>query len=161
MELVSKFYANFTTHNEITGANQNADSLPSAVLYKNGILNDMVLTVTAIATGVYSAVSVAPFSADGNWLPGDHFVCLVTATVNGVTETAPIANGEIDSLNAYLQKMIEADIIVETVDGHYEKVWFEKGTNTVLLRKEMRLLNGEYAVNAQHPVGQFIEPVGI
>jgi hypothetical protein len=72
----------FTTQSPATGALQDADSLPTGTVYKNGVADALSVTVTNLATGVYKAV-YTPTSAAG-FSPGDDVSCVITATVGGV-----------------------------------------------------------------------------
>jgi len=154
MQLTNQYLKLFTIHNAATGALQDADQLPGAVLFKNGNLIYMDLTVTKMFTGVYRAQSVTTFQAFGSWAADDVVSCLVSALVDTVLEQSIISNDVLSSSSTIL---FEADVKVVTVDGHLEKIWYVPGTNTVLLTKKMRLLNGDLAVDSKHPVCQFTQ----
>lgn len=72
----------FTTENPTTKALQNADSLPTGTVYKDGAADALTVTVTNLATGVYKAV-YTPTTGAG-FAPGNDVACFVAATVGGV-----------------------------------------------------------------------------
>lgn len=86
----------FTTH-DATGAATNADSLPTASVYRNGTLDAAVtVTVANLATGLYSAVCTLP----SGYAAGDSVQVVVSATVGGVTASLSIDLGVLDSKRA-------------------------------------------------------------
>ena len=66
----------FVTSNASTGAATNADSLPTGTLYLNGASNAATVTVTNLATGLYSAAVTLPALA-----VGDVVALVIAATV--------------------------------------------------------------------------------
>jgi hypothetical protein len=69
----------FSTANAMTGAAADAAGVPVGTLYINGVANDAVVTVTAVATGLYkAAVTLPALSA------GDVASLRVAATVSGI-----------------------------------------------------------------------------
>jgi hypothetical protein len=81
----------FTTRRFDTGAATNADSLPTATLYVNGVASGTVPTVANITTGIYSASVTLPTLA---W--GDDVQIRINATVNSVTDNAVIWSDMVD-----------------------------------------------------------------
>lgn len=71
----------------------NADSLPTAVLYQNGVANGATVTVTNLAIGIYTVQVTLPTLTFG-----DILVLLVTATVAGITDNAPVWQDTCDIL---------------------------------------------------------------
>ena len=138
----------FTVKNPDTGVLCNATGTPTVSSYKNGVSETLVFIVTNLSEGIYKATS----DFTGEWSVGDIATFIVTATVNGVAYSTIIEQA---SLTSDLKAILEADIKVITVNGHYEKVWYEKGTTNVLMTKKLRLLNGELATNSKAPIGQF------
>ncbi len=79
----------FTTQTPSTGAANNADSLPTAVLVLNGADNAASVTVTSKATGIYKASVVLPAVTDG-----DTLTLRVQAVMAAVTGNRVIWFGE-------------------------------------------------------------------
>lgn len=90
----------FVTNNFTTGAAQNADALPTATLFRNGVSTGMpAVTVSNLATGLYLA-SVAINPGDG-WVDGDSYAIQATWTMNGTAGIKQvIAQGPIQVSNA-------------------------------------------------------------
>lgn len=82
------FYYSFSLQ---TGAGiiTNADSLPTAILRKNGANQATTVTVTNNATGDYTASVVIP----SGWAPGSIVEMIITAIVAGLTQKLPVALG--------------------------------------------------------------------
>jgi hypothetical protein len=75
----------FTTRVFATGIGTNADSLPTGVLYLNGVANAATVTVANLATGKYTAQVTLPTLA-----VNDEVELMITATVSGVTDSGVI-----------------------------------------------------------------------
>lgn len=99
MNLSSNYYKQFTTHDSATGALLDATGTPTAVLQKNGVANDMALTVSKVSTGLYKIVSTNTFVVDADWADGDRGECIVTATVDGVETSAVIDSFELSAID--------------------------------------------------------------
>lgn len=82
-------YMPFTT-NSSSGAATNADSLPTATIYRNGT-SDGALTVTNVSTGAY--MCTVPVGA---YMVGDDIAILVAATISGVACKFWIGKGYVD-----------------------------------------------------------------
>jgi hypothetical protein len=80
------FTTEITTHNASTGAEADADVLPTAILVRNSVNTDVTVTVEKQdgATGIYSLTATIP----DTWERGDSIHFLATATVSGVTANA-------------------------------------------------------------------------
>jgi hypothetical protein len=76
-----QFTVQFTTQNPTTGAAQDADSLPTAVLVKDGVDTAVTVTVAHVATSIYNVSWAIPLAYEA----GDVIQIRVTATVAGVT----------------------------------------------------------------------------
>jgi len=72
----------FTTQNPTTGSLQDADSLPTGTVYKDGVADALTVTVTKVATGTYKAVYTPTVGA--GFAPGQDVSCVVNATVASV-----------------------------------------------------------------------------
>jgi hypothetical protein len=83
----TNYYGQFSLSNPTTGAAQNADSLPTAIATRDGVLDaGFVLTVANAAMGLYTVSGVIPSGyATGDWVSISAF-----ATVSGVHATAVI-----------------------------------------------------------------------
>ncbi len=75
----------FSTRVFSTGVGTIADSLPTGVLYVNGVSNAATVTVTNISGGLYKAQVTLPTLA-----VNDQVSLAITATVSSVTDTATI-----------------------------------------------------------------------
>ncbi|MGV3486861.1 MAG: hypothetical protein ACO1RT_20770 [Planctomycetaceae bacterium] len=82
---------NFLTTNDL-GVLAAPGSLPSAVLYRNGVSSGVTVTVTNVSTGLYKAAFTT-----GAWAAGDVLQLLVTASIDGTSYTAIAWDGEITS----------------------------------------------------------------
>jgi hypothetical protein len=82
------FTTEITTHDAVTGAASDADSLPTAVLVRNAVDTVVVVTVEkkADTTGVYSLTATIP----EDWDRGDSIHFLATAAVNSITANAVV-----------------------------------------------------------------------
>ena len=94
-KLTSTLRGSFSTYNPTSGANKNADSTPTALVYKlsDGTTLAATVTVTNITTGIYR-FSVGVTTANG-FAAGEYYELWVTAAVSGdttVTQSAPIIN---------------------------------------------------------------------
>lgn len=83
----------FATYNPNTGANKDADSLPTIAVYEEGTGTAMTVTssVTNVTTGMYRW-QVSVLAADG-FETGKYYSVWITATVTGtdtVTQSAPV-----------------------------------------------------------------------
>ncbi len=76
------YYAFFTTINATTGAAVNADSLPTAIAYKNAVDDhtNFALTVTNITTGLYKITGTIP----AGYVGGDSVSVVVSATIGTI-----------------------------------------------------------------------------
>ena len=75
----------FTLRRFDTGAESNADSLPTAVLVINGVTNAAIVTVANVSTGRYKASVTLP-----SLNIGDLVEIVATATVNSITDSAVV-----------------------------------------------------------------------
>lgn len=75
----------FTTRVFATGVGTNADSLPTGVLYVNGVANGATVTVTNLATGKYTAAVTLPTLA-----LNDVVELMISATVSTIADAAVI-----------------------------------------------------------------------
>jgi len=73
----------FTVENPTTGALQDADSLPSGTVFKDGEVDTLSVTVAKKATGTYKA-SYQPTAAAG-FAAGNDVACKISATCAGVS----------------------------------------------------------------------------
>jgi len=84
----------FSTQNSTTGVAANADSLPTTISRKNGIVDpSFTLNVWNTGTGTYQSSGTIP----SNYIAGDCVNVLVTAAVNSVTGTAVLTNFVVDT----------------------------------------------------------------
>ena len=96
VKLEDILHCSFATFNPDTGANKDADSLPTAVVYEEGSSTALVstVTVTNITTGRYR-LQVTIAAADG-YEAGKYYELWVSATVTGtgspVTQSAPLVS---------------------------------------------------------------------
>ena len=81
MQLTDTYVGTFVLSNPTTGAAVDADSLPTAVAFKNGVADAISLVVAKISTGHYKVTSAATFTASGFELE-DKLEILVTATIS-------------------------------------------------------------------------------
>jgi len=89
-------YVSFTT-NDSTGAAINADSLPTAVLVRNGAVDGAVTVAVAnLSTGAY----VASFTVPGGYSVGDDLEVLISATVDSIAAKLFKGHGKVDSTTA-------------------------------------------------------------
>ncbi len=75
----------FSTRVFATGVGTVADSLPTGVLYLNGVSNAAAVTVTNVTAGLYTAAVTLPTLA-----VNDEVEIVITATVSSVTDKAVI-----------------------------------------------------------------------
>ncbi len=75
----------FTTRVFATGVGTNADSLPTGVLYVNGVANGATVTVANLATGKYTAAVTLPTLA-----LNDVVEIMISATVSTIADAAVI-----------------------------------------------------------------------
>ena len=96
VKLEDILHCSFATFNPDSGANKDADSLPTAVVYEEGSSTALVstVTVTNITTGRYR-LQVTIAAADG-YEAGKYYELWVSATVTGtgspVTQSAPLVS---------------------------------------------------------------------
>ena len=77
-----------------TGASVNADSLPTAVMIRNGALDsNPIVTITNISTGVYMAAGAIPTG----YVAGDEVQIQISATVSGISSVQLRAYDTIDT----------------------------------------------------------------
>ena len=94
VKLEDILHCSFATFNPDTGANKDADSLPTAVVYEEGSSTALTstVTVTNMTTGRYR-LSVTIAAADG-YEAGKYYELWASATVTGtgspVTQSAPL-----------------------------------------------------------------------
>jgi hypothetical protein len=94
VKLEDILHCSFATFNPDTGANKDADSLPTAVVYEEGSSTALVstVTVTNMTTGRYR-LNVTIAAADG-YEAGKYYELWASATVTGtgspVTQSAPL-----------------------------------------------------------------------
>lgn len=70
---------------EVSGVATNADSTPTAVLYRNGSVSDVTVTISTTATtGLYKA-TFTTLSTDDEWDTSDILNLIITATINSVS----------------------------------------------------------------------------
>lgn len=91
----------FSTHRYDTGAKTDADALPVATVYKDGVADALVVTVTNLGTGIYKAVCTP--TADDGFAVGNHVSLVVAYAVNGVNRVQVICQ---DSIDGYSLKQI-------------------------------------------------------
>ena len=113
-KLTSTLRGSFSTYNPTSGANKNADSTPTALVYKlsDGTTLAATVTVTNITTGIYR-FSVGVTTANG-FAAGEYYELWVTAAVTGdttVTQSAPIINfkattNDVDALSTLTQTQV-------------------------------------------------------
>ena len=82
----------FTTRYFSTGVRVNADSTPTATMYRNGS-SVGALTVTNVATGLYKVTG----TIGSGYASGDKIQVVATATVDGVTDNAVVDSFILDS----------------------------------------------------------------
>ena len=117
MLITNNYYKLFTTKNPITGVPQNADTTPSAVAYKNGIADDMSLTVALVSTGVYKITSSTSFTTN-EFSVNDAVDILVSATVASIADTSVIDKFIVDNNYTSIEAILEdTALIVEDVNG--------------------------------------------
>lgn len=132
------YYGMFITQSMFTGAAKNADSTPTAALYRNGIIDGGVsLTVTNIDTGLYKITGMIP----GGYSAGNVIHVSVTAIVDTV-----VGKGVIDRL--ILDSKRNADLndiaagVIPTTGAIADAVWDEvisKATHNVAQSAAKRL----------------------
>lgn len=85
--IIKTFNEILYTQNPYTKALQDADLLPTAVAYRNGIVSaDISSTITKLLTGKYSA----KIDCDQNVSDGDEIIVEVSATVAGIMDTIEV-----------------------------------------------------------------------
>ena len=77
-----------------SGALTNADSVPAVTVYRNAVLTAIVVTVTSIATGVYSYSFTIPI----DWIVGDNIDIHVSAVVNSQQVNTKKNLGELEAV---------------------------------------------------------------
>ena len=85
------------------GGPQDADSLPSVVVFRNEIATAVVATVTNVGVGQYSVQFEVPL----NWVDGDSVNGIISATISGSFQQAPICFGAVDSVSANVAEINE------------------------------------------------------
>jgi hypothetical protein len=75
----------FTTQ-DLTGQNVDATGTPTGVLYVNGTANAASVTITDVGTGVYKAAFTVPTDLSDR----DALELLISATVDGVSQTRKV-----------------------------------------------------------------------
>jgi hypothetical protein len=110
MKLTATYSGTFTIADPTTGDAINADSLPTATAFKNGVTNAISLTVANISTGHYLVTSAATFGASG-FAVDDKVDILVSATVLTIAAKAIIHKFILDTVTAKLDE-IDVDISV-------------------------------------------------
>jgi hypothetical protein len=85
------FYLSFLTQ-DLTGSPVNADSLPTAVLRRNGANTAVTVAVANNAAGDYTASALLPLTYSG----GDELELIVSATIAGVAGKALFPLGKLD-----------------------------------------------------------------
>lgn len=100
-KLTTTLYGSFATFNPSTGANANADVLPSGDIYKlsdGTVLPSGYVTVTNMATGKYRWS--VPIATTGGFVVGEHYEAWMTATVTGsgaITQSSPVTSFKVTS----------------------------------------------------------------
>ena len=122
-----------------TGVAANADSLPTASVYRNGVLDGTVtVTITNTTTGLYLAAYTVPTT----YAYGDVVECVVSATIGGIATLAVV-----DSLRLWKPALATTDSVqasptptttafagssaLASSNGFYNKQWlvFLTGVN--------------------------------
>jgi len=93
----------FTTENPDTGAAQDADSLPTGVVYKDGVADALTVTISNVSTGLYKG-NYTPTSGAG-FNPGNDVSCVVTAIVGGVTGKAVVRQDRIKDVGGSVMSL--------------------------------------------------------
>jgi hypothetical protein len=97
MNLNSTLRTTFSTAKPLTGESQNADALPTAAVYRNGVLLAPAAppVVANIAVGQYSVV-YGLTAANGHAL-NDWVQVVITAIIDGLTVRLPVFEGLINT----------------------------------------------------------------
>src|ERR1035437_5565437 len=99
----------FSTRVAATSVGTIADSLPTGVLYLNGVANGATVTVTNISAGLYKAQVTMPTLA-----VQDDVELAITATVSAITDTS-IIWGDLKDMVVDASGIVDADM--ETIRG--------------------------------------------
>lgn len=86
------YCAAFCTQRFDTGAATDADVLPTATAYRNGVADAWALTVANVTTGLYKVTGTVPA-----YTQGDYVQVVVSATVNAVAGKAVIDSGVVET----------------------------------------------------------------
>ena len=118
VKLEDILHCSFATFNPDTGANKDADSLPTAVVYEEGSSTALVstVTVTNMTTGRYR-LNVTIAAADG-YEAGKYYELWASATVTGtgspVTQSAPLISFK---ASARVVDDLATQASVDVIDG--------------------------------------------
>lgn len=123
-------YGVATTHNPTTRVEQDADSLPTAKLIINDVVDAALPTVVNIGTGLYSVSVALPASAS----IGKTFFLVMRATVAGVTGRGVAGFGEVDALHLIRMAMAPKKITLNK-DLGTTKVFDTDGTTKLFETK--------------------------
>jgi len=174
MKITSRYYKLFNTYNPSTGELQDADSLPTATIYKNAAADDMTLTVANISTGLYSVISATTFEAN-EFAVGDRCEIIVSATVEELAtmesiETFSLENDitaadvktAIEAEGSYLdwlKNVQEGDSYIDTTTTPWQIVVHKKGDPTTeYSRKDWKDADGEAITGETKAVYSETEP---
>lgn len=100
-KLTTTLYGSFATFNPSTGANANADTLPSGSIYQlsdGTILPSGLVSVSNMSTGKYRWS--VPIATTGGFAVGNYYEAWITATVTGsgaVTQASPVTAFKVTS----------------------------------------------------------------
>ena len=114
-KLNSTLYGSFATFNPSTGANANADTLPSGSVYKlsdGTILPSGLVSVANMATGKYRWS--VPIAATGGFAVGSYYETWITATVTGsgaVTQASPVTAFKVTSNDVDSTGVVNANLV--------------------------------------------------
>ena len=100
------YYTEFTTHNEANNLT-NADALPTAAAYKNGILDaGFVLTVANISTGLYSITGTVPVGYADDDRVSIFVTCAISgATKGGIVDQITVVSSDLSDIEAFMQAL--------------------------------------------------------
>ena len=98
MEIIGDNIIRHFTTRKIGEGLTDADSLPTGTVYKNGTATGITVTVTKISTGNYKAsFTAAAGSGADQFVIGEDWSLVISATVDSVSDAASIAQGTFDN----------------------------------------------------------------
>ena len=110
IRLDSSYVRMFQTVSALVAAN--ADSTPTAVLYRNGSASGVSVTITNVTTGRYKA-TFSTLGTDDGWAKTDVLDLWIVATIGGTSYEAPVWSSEGDA-DAVMRGTDDANTVAPT-----------------------------------------------